>query len=300
MRLFFSGLRKLVRRPATWVTAGLLIGLLVLIVVAVGATANGRAVRANGAEAKLLVTFPGAYDRILQFITGLGGLFAVIYGAAIAGSEWSWGTLKSSVARGESRVRYMLISYVSVAVMIAVGLLLTFAAGVVAAIVGAHLANVSTSGLGDSATLSDLPERLLKGWFAVVEEGALGFTIATLARSQLAGIGAGIAFYFGERLRQHLPSRHREVPAVQRGQCLAGDCVERCDNGRLRRRGERASGGSGSRPGGGLVGWGACRRSHLLRPRRDSRVGHRRAASRGVAALGRRRSDRTGGSADAY
>jgi hypothetical protein len=46
--------------------------------------------------------------------------------------------------------------------------------------------------------LRDLPQRLLKGWFAVVEEGALGFTIATLARSQLAGIGVGIAFYFGE------------------------------------------------------------------------------------------------------
>ncbi len=198
MRLFLSGLRKLVRRPATWVTVGLLIGLLVLIVIAVGATANGRAVRANGTEAKLLVTFPGAYDRILQFITGLGGLFAVIYGAAIAGSEWSWGTLKSAVARGESRVRYMMISYVTVAVMIGFGILLTFAAGVVAAIIGAHLANVSTSGLSDSATLGDLPMRLARGWFAVVEEGALGFTIATLARSQLAGIGAGIAFYFGE------------------------------------------------------------------------------------------------------
>ena len=198
MRLFFSGLRKLVRRPATWVTVGLLIGLLALIIVAVGATANSRNGATREATAKLLITFPGAYDRILEFITGLGGLFAVIYGAAIAGSEWSWGTLKSAVARGESRVRYMLISYVSVAVMIAFGLLLTFGVGVVAAIVGAHLANVSTSGLGDSATLGDLPERLLKGWFAVVEEGALGFTIATLARSQLAGIGAGIAFYFGE------------------------------------------------------------------------------------------------------
>ena len=128
----------------------------------------------------------------------MGGLFAVIYGAAIAGSEWSWGTLKSAVARGESRVRYMMISYVTVAVMIGFGILLTFAVGVVAAIVGAHLANVSTSGLSDSATLGDLPVRLARGWFAVVEEGALGFTIATLARSQLAGIGAGIAFYFGE------------------------------------------------------------------------------------------------------
>jgi len=90
MRLFFSGLRKLVRRPASWVTLGMLVGLLVLIIVAVGASANGNTVRANGTAAKQLVTFPGAYDRILQFITGLGGLFAVIYGAAIAGSEWSW------------------------------------------------------------------------------------------------------------------------------------------------------------------------------------------------------------------
>jgi ABC-2 type transport system permease protein len=198
MRLFLSGLRKLVRRPATWVTLGLLVGLLVLIIVAVGATANSRVNATREVAARLLVTFPGAYDRILAFITGLGGLFAVIYGAAIAGSEWGWGTLKWAVARGESRVRYMLISYVSVAAMIAFGLLITFGAGVVAAIVGAHLANVSTNGVGDSAALGQLPERLLKSWFAVVEEGALGFTIATLARSQLAGIGAGIAFYFGE------------------------------------------------------------------------------------------------------
>jgi hypothetical protein len=38
MRLFLSGIRKLSRRPATFVTFGLLVGLLVLIVIAVGAT----------------------------------------------------------------------------------------------------------------------------------------------------------------------------------------------------------------------------------------------------------------------
>ena len=213
MRLFVSGLRKLVRRPATWVTLGLLIGLLVLILLAVGATANSRSVRTNGEAGKLLLTFPGAYDRILQFITGLGGLFALIYGAAIAGSEWSWGTLKWAVARGESRIRYALTTYATIAVMIGFGLLVTFAVGVVAAIAGAHLADVSTSGLGDSATLSDLPERLLKGWFAIVEEGALGFAIATLARSQLAGIGVGIAFYFGEGFAAlFLPDQVKYLP----------------------------------------------------------------------------------------
>ena len=40
MSLFASGLRKLRRRPATWVTLGLLAGLLALVIIAVGATSN--------------------------------------------------------------------------------------------------------------------------------------------------------------------------------------------------------------------------------------------------------------------
>jgi len=64
---------------------------------------------------------------------------------------------------------------------------------------GAGLAGVSTSGLGDGPTLQALPEQLARGWFAIVEEAALGFAVATIARSQLAGVGVGIALYFGEQ-----------------------------------------------------------------------------------------------------
>jgi ABC-type transport system involved in multi-copper enzyme maturation permease subunit len=199
MRLVLSGLRKLVRRQATWLTLGLLAGLLALVVIAVGATANRPgASSAERAAALSLVTFPGAYDAILSFILGLGGLFAVIYGAAIAGSEWTWGTLKNAVARGESRSRYTLLSFTSIAVLIAIGLAATFVTGVVAALVGAHLAGTATGGLSDGVTLGRLPGQFARGCLAVIMEGAMGFTIATLARSQLAGIGAGIGLYFGE------------------------------------------------------------------------------------------------------
>jgi ABC-type transport system involved in multi-copper enzyme maturation permease subunit len=197
MKLFLSGVRKLARRLATWLTFGLLAGLLVLIVVAVGATSDRPgATEAERAAAQSLVTFPGAYDQILSFILGLGGLFAVIFGAAIAGSEWSWGTLKNVVARGQSRSYYTLVSFASIAFVIAIGLLATFVVGVAAALLGANLAGVSTAGLTDSATLGRLPEQFVRGWLAIVMEGALGFAIATLARSQLAGIGAGIGVYF--------------------------------------------------------------------------------------------------------
>jgi ABC-2 type transport system permease protein len=199
MRLFVSGLRKLVRRPATFVTFGLLVGLLALILLAVGATANQTPEGPGRQAALLLITFPGAYTIVLSFILGLGGLFGVIYGAAIAGSEWSWGTLKAAVARGESRSRYQLVSFAAISLMLGIGLLVAFAIGVVVAVLAASIAGVSTAGLGDSAALGELPELFARGWFAMIEQGALGFAIATLARSQLAGIGVGIAVYFGEQ-----------------------------------------------------------------------------------------------------
>lgn len=199
MRLFVAGLRKLIRRPATYVTFGLLVGLLALIYIAVGATARQQATGNGGEQALLLVTFPGAYAILLSFILGLGGLFAMIYGAAIAGSEWTWGTLKAAVARGESRSRYQLLSFASIGLMVGIGLLVAFVIGVVVAIVAAGLAEVSTVGVADVPTLGTLPELLGRGWLALAEASALGFAIATLARSQLAGIGVGIAVYFGEQ-----------------------------------------------------------------------------------------------------
>lgn len=223
MRIFVSGLRKLVGRPASFVTLGLLVGLLGLIIIA-SATVAERSTSAQAARVLALVQFPGAYDLILSFMFGLGGLFAVIYGAAIAGSEWSWGTLKNAVARGESRSRYTLATFGAIAVMIAVGLAITFVLGVGLALIGASLANVSTAGLTDADTLNRLPAMAVRGWFAVVEQAALGFAIATLARSQLAGIGAGIAFYFGEGFAQiFLPDIVKYMPfAVARASVDTG------------------------------------------------------------------------------
>jgi ABC-type transport system involved in multi-copper enzyme maturation permease subunit len=198
VRIFLSGLRKLIGRPASFVSVGLLVGLLGLIVLASATIAQRDESTAAARRALAMVTFPGAYDLILSFMLGLGGLVAVIYGAAIAGSEWSWGTLKNAVARGESRTRYVLSTFAAIAVMVAVGLAITFALGVGIALAGASIAGVSTSGLTDADTLARLPALAGRGWFAVVEQAALGFAIATLTRSQLAGIGAGIAFYFGE------------------------------------------------------------------------------------------------------
>jgi ABC-type transport system involved in multi-copper enzyme maturation permease subunit len=199
MRLYRSNLRKLLRRPATWVTFLLLVGLLALIFIAVGATSGQTENEEARIASRQLVTFPGAYTFILSFILGLGGLLAVTYGAAIAGSEWSWGTLKAAVARGESRTRYTVLGYGAVVTFAIVGIVAAFAVGVGAAAVGALVAGVPLDGMTDTKALGDLPELFARGALAIGMDAALGFAIATIARSQLAGIGVGIGLYFGEQ-----------------------------------------------------------------------------------------------------
>jgi hypothetical protein len=198
VRIFVSTLAKLRSRLATWLTLGLLLLLMALIYLASGATAKEALQRPNGQAILVLLTFPGAYALILSFVLALGGLFVMAYAAAIAGSEWTWGTLKTAVARGESRSRYMLTTFAGIALFAGIGLIVAFAVGVLLVIIGAKLAGISIDGISDTSIFGNLPEQFLRGWYGLIEVGAIGFTIATLARSQLAGVGAGIGIYFAE------------------------------------------------------------------------------------------------------
>ncbi len=220
MRLFVAGIRKLLRRPATYVTFGLLVGLLALIYIAVGATAR-QAIASNpnsGRSSLLLVTFPGAYTLLLQFILGLGGLFAMIYGAAVAGSEWTWGTLKAAVARGESRSRYQLLHFASIATMVLVGMLVAFGIGIVVTIVAAGLAQVPLTGLDDAATIGTFPEILARGWLALAEAAGLGLRDRDACPQPAGRDRRRDCRLLRRAVRADLPARHRQVLPVQRGE----------------------------------------------------------------------------------
>ena len=200
MRLTCANLRKLIRRPATWVTFILLLVLLGLIYLALIASTQQTQDPATALAARAVVTFPGAYVGTVSLILGIGGLLAVTFGAAIAGSEWTWGTLKSAVARGESRTRYTVYGFVAIAIMVFAGFLASFLVGVVLAAMGSTILNVPLSGMSDQDALRSLPELFGRATLALSMDAALGFAIATIARSQLAGIGVGIGVFFFESI----------------------------------------------------------------------------------------------------
>lgn len=198
MRLLRANLRKLRRRPATWVTLLLLVALQALITLFVIVGSKASTDPQAALAARLFLTFPAAYELIVSIVIGLGGLLAVTYGAAVAGSEWTWGTLKSAIARGESRTRYTLLGFGAVAVYTLFGLLAAFLAGVLVSALGALVVGVGLDGMAEADALLRLPELFARAWLAMAMNAALGFAIATVARSQLAGIGVGIGLFFAE------------------------------------------------------------------------------------------------------
>ncbi len=199
MRLFGGGLRKLSRRTATIVGVLLTIALVGGIYLLLGVSAN-QIKQQSPAELEAVervFVFPGAYDQILGLLLGFAGLIVVIYGAAVAGTEWTWGTMKAAVARGESRSRYVILNFAPIAVVAAIMLIGAYIAGILGAIGAAAIAGVKSDPFGDTAVLSTLPEKLVRVWIGLVEFAAMGYAIATIARSQIAGVGVAIGIYFG-------------------------------------------------------------------------------------------------------
>jgi len=196
MRLLGAELLKLRRRWASYVVLGVLLVLMTLVYVLIGLTSP----RGGGLAANLVIRFPSAYAVINQFIFGLGSLLAVSYAAAIGGADWNWGVLRVIVARGEGRSRYIAVKFLGLAIACTVGVLIAYAAGIALTFLGAALAGSSAGDPLAGEGAATLVRSLVFGTFVLLQRAAIGFAVAVLLRSQVAGVVVGIVLYIGESI----------------------------------------------------------------------------------------------------
>jgi hypothetical protein len=213
MRLFFAGVRKLRTRTASWVAlivAVLLVGLMIFLV-GWSASLPSSTTATERETLEWFVRFPGAYDAVAIFAFEYAGFVAMIYVAAVAGTEWTWGTLKVAVMRGESRTRYSLATFGSVALLLLVGALAVFAAGILGAVCGALAAGVPVQGFTDGDALPHLASLFVRCWIALCCISAVAYAIAMVAKNQMAGVGAVIGLYIASVFVIALPKSLREI-----------------------------------------------------------------------------------------
>ena len=199
MRLLRGELLKLVKRPATRTTF-VIVGLaIIMIYVGMGAVAATLPAGEDRDGLAGLLTFPEAYRSLLALFPLFGGMALAIYAGLVIGSEWSWGTLRLAFTRGEPRWRYVLTTFVAIALMALVALLVLFVVGVGAALGASAISGFPAGDLGHGETLAWLPLGLLGAWVGMVVIASLAYAVSLIARSQVAGTGLVVALFFGEQ-----------------------------------------------------------------------------------------------------
>jgi len=181
-------LLKIRRRQATYVLLFIEVGLAALIFLATGRIW----------EQAQVVSFPRAYAIFEQVIFQLGGLLAIVFAAAYVGADWNWGVIRNVVARGEGRERYLLAKFVSVAIVLALATVLMFAVCFVLLYLQALIYNVPVANPFRANGLQDLLVWVVAGFPVLLQRAAIGFAVAAIFRSQLAGAVVGIVLFLVE------------------------------------------------------------------------------------------------------
>jgi hypothetical protein len=147
-----------------------------------------------------LLTLPEGYEVLTTILLIFGGLAGAGYAGAVAASEWSWNTFRVALTRGESRVRYIVVLFLAMALLVLVAWLVLCLLGVGLIVVGASILGFASGDPFDATNLGRLLAVIVVGGWAVLMEVALGFCVAFATRSPVAGIATVAGVYFIEQL----------------------------------------------------------------------------------------------------
>lgn len=182
---------KLVRRPAVWLlfAVGLVSGLIFTYLVPYAAYAGGTSgIRSNRG---LPILLP---DHLVG--NSLGGLpiflgaIAVILGVLTAGSEYSWGTWKTVLTQGPSRLAVYAGKLAALAVLMLMLVLSVFSVGTITSTV---IALIEDQPL-DWPAITDLATGIGAGWLVASMWAAFGVVLAVSLRGVALAIGLGLVW----------------------------------------------------------------------------------------------------------
>ncbi len=187
---------KVVRRPSIWVTIGLLLALsigleyLIVYLVATHPPRGAGATAATLANLRVDLYPASLVKKTLTNVSGLYGIFALIIGVLVQGSEYSWGTFKTTHIQLPGRITILGGQLIALGVLV-----LVMAAGLF--VVDAAAANVLA--VIDSQTITwPSADVLVKGvgaaWMILYFLAVFGFGLATAFRGSAVAIGAGLAY----------------------------------------------------------------------------------------------------------
>ena len=181
--------RKSIRRPALLIGSGIIAGAVVLVysVLWYQATHPG----SSEGPVSILTLYSDAFVKnVIGAGYPLGAALAIILGAIIAGSEYSWGTMKTLLTQRPGRLTVwagrMAVFLTWTAIMTAILFVVGAASSVVVVTFQGH--PIAWPSLLDIATGFGAI------WLVFSVNGALGLALGVFLRQSAAALGAGIVY----------------------------------------------------------------------------------------------------------
>jgi ABC-2 type transport system permease protein len=176
-------------RPAFLVSAGLIAGIVVLFYSAewYQATHPGGVRDA----VSILTLYPDQFvNNVMGAAFPLGAAMAIVLGALIAGSEYSWGTLKTVFTQRPGRLATLTGRVVVFQAWMAIMTVIIF---VVGAGYSAIIASAQGHALAWPAAI-DIVKGIGAIWLVLAVNGSLGMALGVLFRQSAAALGVGLIY----------------------------------------------------------------------------------------------------------
>lgn len=132
----------------------------------------------------------------VSLVAGLGSVMLIVFTASHVGTEFTWGTLRTVLASGIGRTRFLAAKLASILLFAVVFTIVGIAGVVAASFLVSMQAGFATSGFDGGAVLSASWRTL----YAFLPYIALTTVIVVWLRSTGAGVAAGLVIYFAESL----------------------------------------------------------------------------------------------------
>src|ERR1700674_5449667 len=178
-------------RPAFLVSSGLIAGITVLIY----GVSWYQALHPGTGDRRGIASIAALYpDQIVNNVMGagfpLGAAIAIVLGALIAGSEYTWGTMKTSLTQGPGRLTTWFGRVVAFEAWMGILTVILFVVGAASSVVVASFqGHVITA-----PALVDIAKGLGTIWLVFAVNGAIGLALGTVIRSSAAALGVGLIY----------------------------------------------------------------------------------------------------------
>jgi ABC-2 type transport system permease protein len=150
-------------------------------------------------EERQAFVLPWSLTTTLNTIQSLGSVVLAVVAASLVGTEYSWGTVRSCLVRGQTRNRYLLTKLLGLAAVGFALLLAAFAASLIFTLVTTHLADQPiTLDVPDGPSVPEVTLMFLRTAFTVLPYALAGFLLAELFHSTAAGVGGSLVYLFVE------------------------------------------------------------------------------------------------------